>query len=526
MTDTQRPARPSTTKRAPKAAPAKAKARAKAKAPAKRKPAAPPRRAPRAAVDFSYEPDAPRRPPPRPEPRPHGGAVRANGDIHLALADEAWWVMPQVCAKTGEPATRTITYAPSGAPKWAYLAFLLGVVPGVLVVRAAFKNARLKVPFTNQVRRRRSLLMAAFIFGFAIGLPLLVGGLATATLGSAAIGALLLGLAALAAVRSRTRVKVRIVGDDVVISGAHPAFAAAFAMQLTPDDQRSVFENTSGAGKAAVVPPQIKRWNWGAFFFGGIWALGNSVWIGLLGFVPLVNIVMSVVLGIKGNEWAWRKKRWPSVENFLQTQKHWTGAAAALVAATLVLGTIYSFAGSDPATAPGPYGAEVTSLADYASGRGGVRAGDEYGFTATFPEMPAHDEVTQDANGLDLHIHLLTSEPGDTAFSVAVVTYPDAVDVSNPDGLLHAAAQGAAASIPGGKLVRYNPTTVDGDPAAGTLVSASNGVFVRQRLVLRGHRLFTMQVAATTQDPPGFGRFVDSFRVVDTASPAQQSPAA
>ena len=62
------------------------------------------------------------------------------------------------------------------------------------------------------------------------------------------------------------------------------------------------FENTSGGGKSAVVPPQVKRWNWGAFFLTPIWAIANSVWIGLLGFVPVVNFMMSFVLGVKGNE--------------------------------------------------------------------------------------------------------------------------------------------------------------------------------------------------------------------------------
>ena len=274
-----------------------------------------------------------------------------------------------------------------------------------------------------------------------------------------------------------------------------------------------MFENTSGAGNAAVVPRAVKRWNWGAFFLTPIWALANSVWIGLLGFVPVVNLIMSVVLGVKGNEMAWRKKRWPSVENFLQTQRTWAGASAAILAGTVVLGIIYSFVGYE-STLPTPgYGTTTTAIADYADGRGGVKAGDVYGFSATFPSTPRHQAIKQQAGDFELPIDLLTSEYSESAFQVGVVSYPDAVDVSDPRGLLRAAANGSAAAIDEGKVVRYSDTTVDGDPAAGVLISGANGVYARQRYVLHGHTLFTIQVVSSSENPPGFGRFVSSFDV-------------
>ena len=543
VTDTQRPSRPTT--RAVPARPgfepeppasddsdlAPARKSAPRKKPAVRKPSAakatvtkrkpPPKRAPArrtgrdetpSEIDFTYE-DPPRRAV-ADEREP---IVRPNGDIHLALADEAWWIMPNVCAKTGEPAKKTITYAPTGAPKWAYLSFLLGILPGYLILRTTFPSARLPIPFSNRVRRRRSLWAVAFIFGFSIGLPCLIGGAATATPGTAIFGAALLAGSIVAVLRARTRVKVRIAGPDVVISGAHPAFATALAMQPTPDEQRTVFENTSGAGKAAVVPIAVRRFNWGAFFLTPIWAIANGVWIGLLGFVPFVNLVMAFVLGFKGNAMAWRKKRWESVEEFLTSQKHWALATAALFAASAILYTIYSvatIASFEPRTIPRPYGVTDPAATDYASGIGGVKAGSEYGFTATFPAAPSHEELTEQAGQFELHIDVLQHESDDAAFSVGVVTYPSAVDVSDPAGLLRAVAQGSAGSIPGGELVRYSPTTVGGDPAAGTLVSGSDGVFVRQRYVLHGHTLFTIQVASASENPPGFGRFVDSFKVL------------
>jgi len=82
-------------------------------------------------------------------------------------------------------------------------------------------------------------------------------------------------------------------------------------------------ENTTAQGTSAAVPPEIKKWNWGAFFLNWIWGLGNKTYIALLCFIPFVNIVMIFVLGAKGSEWAWRNKQWDSVEHFRSVQKKW-----------------------------------------------------------------------------------------------------------------------------------------------------------------------------------------------------------
>lgn len=83
---------------------------------------------------------------------------------------------------------------------------------------------------------------------------------------------------------------------------------------------------TSGLGKQSVVPPEVKGWNWGAFLLNWIWGIGNSTYIALLMFVPLVNIFMFFILGAKGNEWAWKNRTWRDVEHFKQTQKSWRNA--------------------------------------------------------------------------------------------------------------------------------------------------------------------------------------------------------
>jgi hypothetical protein len=93
--------------------------------------------------------------------------------------------------------------------------------------------------------------------------------------------------------------------------------------------------NTSGQGKGAVIPPGIRGWNWGAFLLNWIWGMGNGVWIALLTFI--LGPVMSIILGIKGNEWAWRNKKWDSVEKFRKTQRAWSGAGIGLTCLSILL---------------------------------------------------------------------------------------------------------------------------------------------------------------------------------------------
>ncbi len=74
----------------------------------------------------------------------------------------------------------------------------------------------------------------------------------------------------------------------------------------------------------AEIPAEIDRWNWGAFLLTWIWGVGNGVLISLLVFVPFFGIlIMPFVLGAKGSAWAWRNRRWDSVEHFKRVQRLW-----------------------------------------------------------------------------------------------------------------------------------------------------------------------------------------------------------
>jgi hypothetical protein len=121
-------------------------------------------------------------------------------------------------------------------------------------------------------------------------------------------------------------------------------------MQENPIDVKpDAAENTSGQGSTTAVPEEIKEWNWGAFFLTWIWGIGNKVWLALIALapVPLVGLAMGILLGIKGNEWAWQCKKWDSIEQFRHRQRIWMywGIAAFLAPFVFILGWILIIVG-------------------------------------------------------------------------------------------------------------------------------------------------------------------------------------
>ena len=93
----------------------------------------------------------------------------------------------------------------------------------------------------------------------------------------------------------------------------------------------------SSRSESEPVPQEIQHWNWSAFILGPIWGLIHKLWWSILGFLPLlplppnlrpVSIVVligvMIILGLKGNEMAWRARQWDSTEKFLTIQQRWT----------------------------------------------------------------------------------------------------------------------------------------------------------------------------------------------------------
>jgi hypothetical protein len=99
-------------------------------------------------------------------------------------------------------------------------------------------------------------------------------------------------------------------------------------------------ENTSGQGAQSAIPSEIKGWSWGALLMNWVWGLFNGTYIALLMFVPFVNFAMLFVLGAKGNEWAWRNKKWDSVEHFRSVQRKWAIAGFVILVVGVLAGVL------------------------------------------------------------------------------------------------------------------------------------------------------------------------------------------
>lgn len=114
--------------------------------------------------------------------------------------------------------------------------------------------------------------------------------------------------------------------------------------QRSRRDQPSPAASTFHVGQAmqdSAVPEEIRGWCWGAFFMPWIWAIGNKTWIGLLALIPYVNIAMSIWLGMKGREMAWKNNVWESTGHFNRVQRRWTqcGMVVTVVGLIFIFGT-------------------------------------------------------------------------------------------------------------------------------------------------------------------------------------------
>ena len=107
--------------------------------------------------------------------------------------------------------------------------------------------------------------------------------------------------------------------------------------------------NTSGQGSSSVLPQELQGWNWGGFLLTWIWGVGNQVWLALLALIPVpfAALAVAVVLGLKGNEWAWQSKKWDSIAQFQRTQRIWMiwGIVALFLPLLFIVGVLLIMVG-------------------------------------------------------------------------------------------------------------------------------------------------------------------------------------
>ncbi|MEA4922450.1 MAG: hypothetical protein VB031_03670 [Eubacteriaceae bacterium] len=98
-------------------------------------------------------------------------------------------------------------------------------------------------------------------------------------------------------------------------------YGSGAAEQKTENTQYQTYTPASGQ-----VPPEVNKWNWGAFVFNMWWGIGNKTYLPLLCLIPLFNCVWVFICGAMGNKWAWEKGRFTSVEDFKAKQESWNRA--------------------------------------------------------------------------------------------------------------------------------------------------------------------------------------------------------
>lgn len=85
----------------------------------------------------------------------------------------------------------------------------------------------------------------------------------------------------------------------------------------------------------------IRGWNWAAFLLTWVWGVPHRVWVSLLALIPVINIIIAIYLGLKGNEIAWRQNRYLSVQEYKDSQRLWLRWSLIVCIATIIFILIF-----------------------------------------------------------------------------------------------------------------------------------------------------------------------------------------
>ena len=84
-------------------------------------------------------------------------------------------------------------------------------------------------------------------------------------------------------------------------------------------------DEPAAEAESVRAPECLEKFNWGALWAPIIWGLFNRAYLwAVLGFLPIVNYVVAIYLGFKGNKIAWQAFQYEmSPESFDKKQKTW-----------------------------------------------------------------------------------------------------------------------------------------------------------------------------------------------------------
>lgn len=138
-------------------------------------------------------------------------------------------------------------------------------------------------------------------------------------------------------------------------------------------------------------------------------------------------------------------------------------------------------------------------------------------FQAAYPTYPAYKTETSNpplGSETEIKSDTYSSCPEDKkCYEVAVTSFPDNMEMQNPEHSLEAALNGSLNSIPGNKLVSSNlETRKDGLPELTFLIQNGN-VFIRGKYILREHKLYQIAVLYSERsfDENDYTKFMNSF---------------
>ncbi len=75
-----------------------------------------------------------------------------------------------------------------------------------------------------------------------------------------------------------------------------------------------------------TLPPELKKWNWGAFVYNIMWGIGHKVYSPLLCLIPFFGVIWIFICGARGNQWLWESGQYSNTTELLNSQKSWNRA--------------------------------------------------------------------------------------------------------------------------------------------------------------------------------------------------------
>lgn len=211
--------------------------------------------------------------------------------------------------------------------------------------------------------------------------------------------------------------------------------------------------NLSQTGKNQPMPDEVPGWNWGAFLLPGLWCINNQVWIGLLSWSGFASGMLGwlaggFILGVKGNEWAWKSRHWRSLEVFKRNQRNW--AIGGIVTWGSLIGLITAVAIFAPVD---PESSSSESMSGAVSSAGGEQQTNVFGTPEPLSQPETYIDGTWSLN------YTLNNQPQQATLTMQGTTGTLTIKSIEPSGSTQVVQQTMQLwSAPSGLVVLgYNP---------------------------------------------------------------------